>query len=252
MVGGWFGSNISSVIGDGKMLGFWKEKWIGMTTLKSLYPNLYLKSSLQNGTVSELGSIDHNGWKWRLDWSAGLLDAEAVAAQELLNLLSPFQPRTDLEDRHKWIPSSAGIFTVKSANLDLLNRSAAVNLDDNMLITLGMMWKNNVPSKISIFGWRLLLEKLPTKEALFGKGIITDMMEKRCVLCPNHGESIQHFFLHCNVSNIVWSNIFKWMGVSYFTSDSVQQHFTMFGDLIKDNVSKRHRHIIWLATTWCM
>jgi hypothetical protein len=55
---GWFGSNISSVLGDGKLLGFWKEKWIGMTTLKSLYPNLYLKSSLQNGTVSELGSID--------------------------------------------------------------------------------------------------------------------------------------------------------------------------------------------------
>jgi hypothetical protein len=132
-------------------------------TLKSLYSNLYLKSSLQNGTVSELGSIDHNGWKWRLDWCDGLSDAEAVAAQELLNLLSPFQPRTDLEDRHRWIPSSAGIFTVKSAYLDLLNRSATVNLDDSMLIPLGLMWKNNVPSKISIFGWRLLLEKLPTK-----------------------------------------------------------------------------------------
>jgi hypothetical protein len=155
------------------------------------------------------------------------LDAEAVEVQELLNLLSPFQPRTNLEDRHKWIPSSAGIFTVKSAYLDLLNRVAAVNLDDSMLIPLGMMWKNNVPSKISIFGWRLLLEKLPTKEALFGKGIITDMMEKRCVLCLNHAESIQHFFLHCNVSNIVWCNIFKWMGVSYLTSDSVQQHFTI-------------------------
>ncbi|PNX70732.1 hypothetical protein L195_g057688, partial [Trifolium pratense] len=28
------------------------------------------------------------------------------------------------------------------------------------------LWKNNVPSKINIFGWRLLLEKLPTRASL--------------------------------------------------------------------------------------
>jgi hypothetical protein len=59
--------------------------------------------------------------------------------------------------------------TVKSAYMELLNMSVLVSLHDRMLVFVEMLWKNNVPSKISIFGWRLLLEKLPTREALFGK-----------------------------------------------------------------------------------
>jgi hypothetical protein len=27
---GWFGKNVSSVLGEGKDIGFWKEKWIGL------------------------------------------------------------------------------------------------------------------------------------------------------------------------------------------------------------------------------
>jgi hypothetical protein len=28
------------------------------------------------------------------------------------------------------------------------------------------LWKNDIPSKVNFFGWRLLLEKLPTRAAL--------------------------------------------------------------------------------------
>jgi hypothetical protein len=97
-------------------------------------------------------------------------------------------------------------FSVKSAYMELLNRSVMANLDDNMVSSLELMWKNNVPSKISIFGWRLLLKKLPTRETLFDKGIITNNSEKCCVLCFNHEESIHHVFIHCNISITVWRN----------------------------------------------
>jgi hypothetical protein len=107
---GWFGDNISSVLGNSKELSFWKEKWIGTATLKNLYPDLYLKSSLQNGFVSMMGSLVHNNWVWRFDWNAALSDSEAALEQELLNLLHLFQPNPDAEDIHRWILSSAGIF----------------------------------------------------------------------------------------------------------------------------------------------
>ncbi|PNX82710.1 hypothetical protein L195_g038743 [Trifolium pratense] len=32
----------------------------------------------------------------------------------------------------------------------------------------------------------------------------------------------------------------------------VSQHFTLFGDIAKGKNSKWFRHIIWLATTWCI
>jgi hypothetical protein len=40
------------------------------------------------------------------------------------------------------------------------------------------LWKNNISLKVSIFGWRLLLDKLPTRGALFHRGIINNNNEK--------------------------------------------------------------------------
>jgi hypothetical protein len=34
--------------------------------------------------------------------------------------------------------------------------------------------------------------------------------------------------------------------------ETVQQHFLVFGDLLKSVVHKQYRHVIWLATTWCI
>jgi hypothetical protein len=93
-----------------------------------------------------------------------------------------------------------------------------------------------INSKISIFGWRLLLEKLPTRESLFSKGVITNALERGCVLCCNHVETTPHIFLQCHTSNSVWLNIFKWMGLTPIMNVSVQQHFILFGDLLKSNV----------------
>jgi hypothetical protein len=250
--GGWFGSNICSILGHGREIGFLKEKWIGLTNLKTLYPALYNKSSLPNGTISMLGSYDNNGWAWRFVWNDVLSVEEAELAQELLQMLIPIRPCTDREDRRKWIPAAAANFSVKSAYLDLLNRLVLPPLDDSKLLSLGRMWKNNVPSKISIFGWRLLLEKLPTRDSLFIKGVITNVLDRGCVLCCNHVETTTHIFLQCPASNSVWVHIFKWMGLTPIMNASVQQHFIVFGDLLKSVVHKRYRHVIWLATTWCI
>ncbi|MCI36007.1 hypothetical protein A2U01_0057229, partial [Trifolium medium] len=39
-------------------------------------------------------------------------------------------------------------------------------LDPNVLVAIRKLWRNDVPSKITVFGWRLLLERLPTRMAL--------------------------------------------------------------------------------------
>jgi hypothetical protein len=76
------------------------------------------------------------------------------------------------------------------------------------LTTLKMLWKTNVPSKVSIFGWRLLLEKLPTKDALFHKGVLTVNQERCCAFCSDSTETIDHLFINCRVTMDVWSRIF--------------------------------------------
>jgi hypothetical protein len=83
-----------------------------------------------------MGSMAHNAWVWRFDWNEPLSDDEEALEQEMLNLLFPFQPYPDAEDIHRWIPFSNGNFSVKCAYLDLINRSAMVNLDDSIVRSL--------------------------------------------------------------------------------------------------------------------
>ncbi|MCH79845.1 hypothetical protein A2U01_0000604 [Trifolium medium] len=41
-----------------------------------------------------------------------------------------------------------------------------VELDPNVLIAIRKLWLNDVPSKVAVFGWRLLHERLPTRSSL--------------------------------------------------------------------------------------
>jgi hypothetical protein len=123
-----------------------------------------------------------------------------------------------------------------------------INLD--MAIALNKLWLNNVSSKVSLFGWRLLLEKFSTREALFCKDIINNNNERCCVFCFTKQEEINHIFFTCSVTIQVWQCIFRWLGTRFLLFEDIFQHFTVFGEIAKGKNSKLFRHIIWLAMTW--
>ncbi|MCH97622.1 ribonuclease H protein, partial [Trifolium medium] len=76
----WFFSNLSNILGDGFALKFWKEKWLGMDTLKDLFPSLFAKSTAKNAVVAELGRWAEEGWVWELSWVEKLSYDEVVTA----------------------------------------------------------------------------------------------------------------------------------------------------------------------------
>jgi hypothetical protein len=133
-----------------------------------------------------------------------------------------------------------------------MNRFVTDALDPNTVLALNKLWITNAPSKASIFGWRLLLDKLPTKAALINKGIITSNLKRCCVYCLKEVEDIQHVFFKCDVIVQVWSYIFKWLGVNFLVFTFVPDHLLSFGGIIKGKNTKRFRHIICLATTRCI
>jgi hypothetical protein len=110
------------------------------------------------------------------------------------------------------------------------------------------LWLNNVPSKVTIFRWRLLLDKLPTRE--FCNCIITNSHERYCVFCFREVEEINHVFFNCIISRQVWMIIFRWMRTTPLAFVDTHNHFSLFGEFLKGGNNKKFRHIIWLATTW--
>ncbi|PNX64830.1 hypothetical protein L195_g054221, partial [Trifolium pratense] len=125
-----------------------------------------------------MGSWNSDTWTWNLLWTAEFTVTDAVTAADLLALLQQVRPACDSSDRRKWLPNTAGFFTVKSAYTQLQNTYALEEIDSFTAKVLKRLWKINVPSKVSIFGWRLLLEKLPTREALFRKGVVNNNNER--------------------------------------------------------------------------
>jgi len=68
------------------------------------------------------------------------------------------------------------------------------------------VWLKHVPTKVSLLGWHLMRNRLPTKDNLVQRGILisTDDM---CVAGCNVSETASHLFLHCNIFGALWSNV---------------------------------------------
>jgi hypothetical protein len=159
-------------------------------------------------------------------------------------------PKREEVDRYRWTAHAVGVFTMKSTYLALISSRSYPLIGPQSVQVFKDLWLNNVPSKVTIFGWRLLLEKLPTKDALYNKGIITNMLERCCVFCLNELEDINHIFFICTVSSQIWSKVFRWMGVNPISFVNITNHFTLFGGLLKGGHYKKFHHLIWLETTW--
>lgn len=60
-------------------------------------------------------------------------------------------------------------------------RGSAVFNEDPVVEVCGSVWKSDLPSKVLIFSWRLLMDKLPTRLNLHRKGVLTSHLELSCV-----------------------------------------------------------------------
>ncbi|PNX89544.1 ribonuclease H, partial [Trifolium pratense] len=162
----WFPKCVSSVLGDGKMIGFWKEKWCGEVPFRLLFPNLFDKEFDQNVVVADrlVGINSNRHWQWA--WSSDLTTYEEEDLQALQQILLAVSMGAESEDKWRWIPEKSGIFTVKSVYSFFLSGRVMHDVNPGVLPALKSLWENDIPSKVGVFGWRLLLEKLPTRAAL--------------------------------------------------------------------------------------
>ncbi|PNX65088.1 cysteine-rich receptor-like protein kinase, partial [Trifolium pratense] len=75
---------------------------------------------------------------------------------------------TQFSDRWEWQSDSDTGFTVRGA-YQLLTTLDSVTLDE----AEHLIWHPQVPLKVSIFAWRLLRDRLPTKPNLVTRGILS-------------------------------------------------------------------------------
>ena len=109
------------------------------------------------------------------------------------------------EDTWLWDLDQNGFFSVSSARKHI----------DSIMLHSGdrpTRWNNFVPIKVNILGWRINLDRLPTRKNLVDKGI--DLSSLLCPMCGDHIEDVSHVFVRCEVACHTWEIIFRWFGIS--------------------------------------
>ena len=112
------------------------------------------------------------------------------------------------------------------------------------------VWHKVVPSKIYVFAWRLLHNRIPTKINLLWRKVLhhNDTMCVGGCGCP---ETAVHLFLACDIFGSTWSFLWCWLGIDFVPSIVFGGHFDQFSRLAG---MPRYTHsffrVIWLASVW--
>ncbi|KAK2444399.1 hypothetical protein QL285_015427 [Trifolium repens] len=193
-----------------------------------------------------LGNTFNREWGW--SWCSELTSNEEEELQDLQQIIFDVALVGELKDNWRWIPENSGLFSIKSAYSLLLNDRIMQDLNPFVLTAL-QTGENDIPSKVGVFGWRLLLEKLPTRAALASRGILSNIRDLPCVFCFKEVEDCPHLFFKCHFMKQIWYKVFSWMGCAFSHFDEGWHHFNSFGDIVKSKRGSKVKHLIWLATT---
>jgi hypothetical protein len=164
---------------------------------------------------------------------------------ECRSLLNNIVLQADVSDRWQWNPDIQGGYTVSGVYHILTTPTKPIDVG-----LLDLVWHKQVPLKVSIFAWRLMRDKLPTKTNLVRRGMIP-AEDARCVAGCSQDESVSHLFLHCDDYRELWRLIRSWIGVSGVEPFDIGEHFFQFIHLTWHSRKRRSfLQLVWLLSVW--
>ncbi|GKB77483.1 reverse transcriptase domain, reverse transcriptase zinc-binding domain protein, partial [Tanacetum coccineum] len=202
------------VVGNGKEIRFWLDRWSGEGKLCDRFPRLYHLDSRKEGRVANKGRWVDSEWRWEWEW-----------VREIRG--------------RKWKLQEDGVFTVKE--LAKMVDERTLRIENGGQETL---WNKWVPNKVNIFVWRALKGRIPVREELDRRGI--DLDTTLCPCCDSVVESCVHSLVLCNFAMSVWEKIFNWWKLGNVNAFSIGEIFATNGNVV---IPKYSSHL-WQAVIW--
>jgi len=158
-------------------------------------------------------------------WRRHLLAWEEETVAKCAGLLANFVLQENNIDKWRWILDPVKGYFVRGTYQYLTSPIAPVErgLSD-------MVWLKQVPLKVSVFVWRLLRNRLPTKDNLVRR-IVLQHADIAYVGGYSCMESAVHLILCCDIFGSLWHLIYQWVGISFISTSSIADHFHQFGQL---------------------
>ncbi|XP_040866062.1 uncharacterized protein [Glycine max] len=120
-----------------------------------------------------------------------------------------YKIQSHIGDQWVWAADPSGQYSIRSA-YSVLREDISEEAQDGEFKEL---WKLKVPPKVAVFAWRLLKDRLPTRDNLRRKQV--ELHEYLCPFCRTMEESACHLFFHCRKVLPVWWESLSWVNLQY-------------------------------------
>jgi len=218
----WFDENVCRVVSDGRGTLFWYDNWIGEFPLRLKFSRLFALSVSKESTVEEMLRLgwEEDGLAWV--WRRRLLAWEEGSVRECAAMSNNLVLQENVHDTWRWQLDPICGYSVKKSYRYITN--SEMTLDRTLA---NDVWLKQIPSKVSLLVWRLLRNRLPTKDNLLRRRVINGSA-LTCVVGCEAFETTLHLFLNCGVSSVLWADVRMWLGIFTVTPSDIRLHFQQF------------------------
>jgi len=246
----WFNEEVQRCVGNGANTSFWKVPWRGEVPFKVKYSRLFSISTHQEATVEAMWMGNTNGGRWSFTWRRCLFVWEETLLTNLLGDLDGFL-RNNVEDKWRWKLGDEGGYTVKSMYVKLDRRELAegTNTEEEKRV-FRLIWKVGVPSKVTAFVWKALLDRIPTRMNLEIRHCLPPDIGSNCVSCVSEPEHTSHIFLHCDMARNIWMKLMSWLYLNFIMPLNLFIHWECWSGGGTNKKIRKGLRMIWQAAIW--
>ncbi|RHN74087.1 putative reverse transcriptase zinc-binding domain-containing protein [Medicago truncatula] len=117
-------------------------------------------------------------------------------------------------------------------------------------VVFDSIWKSPAPSKVVVFSWKLLHDRIPSKVNLAYRHVLPPEASLNCDLYLRMAESTNHLFIHLSFASEVWQGLFGWQDFSFVLPPNLFIHWECWsGGESKKKIRKGY-WLIWHAAVW--
>ncbi|GLT37027.1 hypothetical protein SLA2020_113690 [Shorea laevis] len=193
----------------------------------------------------EVGHFSNNSWIWKNIWRHDFIGRERNEEQRIKEILVRDLALSSQPDQRSWSFDTANGYTVRKAYSLMASQNRIMEPRISK-----KLWGKLIPSKISCFGWRLILKGLPTKSALLKRGIQLQEEETNCCICRKELEDDNHLFVQCSKIQSLWMRCYNWWGISLPLPNTISFLWEAHSIGIKKLVNSDVWFLIFLVVTW--
>ncbi|XP_028223300.1 uncharacterized protein LOC114404613, partial [Glycine soja] len=164
-------------------------------------------------------------------------------ASKFIDQISAIKLNINLQDTWTWRVEPNGNLSTKIAYQVIKSEQ----FYEGQHLGFQQLWEIKIPPKALTFAWRLLWDRLPTKDNLIKRQILID--NGLCPFWHSQPESASHLFFSCAKVLPLWWDFFSWVKEDRVIHCRPIDNFLQHHPLAGSKGSNRRWKMWWIAVT---